>query len=96
MRMCCEWMSNGLKRMNDSGVAPVPRREFGHDIFVIRFRSMDIDAVARLSSYLPSGTPFASGGDLAINHCPGCGVRLSDWISDHPEDFEEILRQVID
>lgn len=96
MRMCCDWMSNGIGRMNDSGPTIAPRRQFGGDFFALRFRAIAPDVVAELSKDLPRGTPLTTGGELAINHCPGCGAKLSDWITEHAEDFEVLLGQVID
>jgi hypothetical protein len=82
--------------MNGNGMTMVPRKRFGDRYFVIRFRWVDPVLWKRLSDQLPQMTPFATAGEMAVNHCPGCGTKLSDWIQQNQGEFEELCDQVVD
>lgn len=94
--MCCEWMTNGVKRMNDNGITVVPRREYGARYFAVRFRAMVPELWDAVSMQLPKGTPFAKGAEVGINCCPGCGANLAEWILHHTDVFDELVSQVVD
>ena len=94
--ICCDWMQNGIRRMNDKGMTIVPRSKQGDRYFVVRFRALAPELWAAISAQLPKGTPFSSGAELAINCCPGCGRNLREWIQNSPDEFESLVSQVID
>jgi hypothetical protein len=94
--ICCKWLKTSLENMNQNGITIVPRERFGGRFFVVRFRWVDPHIWEGLSSQLPQMTPFATAGEKAIIHCPGCGANLADWIQAYPADYESLLAKVID
>lgn len=68
----------------------------GRRYFVMRFRWVDPSLWAKLGKELPQMTPFASAGEVGVRHCPGCGADLKRWAEEHPNEFDAMLRQVVD
>lgn len=96
MKMCCKWLENLVGTMNTNGISFVPRARFGDRYFAVRFRWVNPQLWQSLSQQLPQMTPFATAGECLVNHCPGCGTKLDDWIAAHPTEFDTLLSQVID
>lgn len=94
--LCCKWMRTSVKNMNMNGITVVPRERFGGRIFVVRFRWIDPLLWEKISGQLPQMTPFATAAEIAVNHCPGCGKDLNEWIQENPDEFKELLTQVLD
>jgi hypothetical protein len=89
-------MRRNCADMNMNGLSVVPRERDGEMQFVVRFRWIDPNLWADLGKTVPQMTPFATGGEMVLRHCPGCGHDLIDWAKGNPNEFKVLLEQVID
>lgn len=100
---CCDWFRRMVEKRKERGMSIVPVLAGGRRYFAIRgaafserdflyLTGVDLESGKRRLPIIADqeGLPISSllKAQIAIKHCPGCGLRLSDWIAIHETEFD--------